>query len=643
MGYRPAVATGANAEPILAWPAAGTVASTNVATAPAETSYGAAPRTGWWTRNQQILDKCNAFVSKAQQKEREEFEAKDAERKKREKEEEVALRKKEREELENSMEVELLKQKRADAKAKRIEAEAELQKLKEQMGRLTTEVGGGSTPRGQGTNLKEKMDEAARTGLRTGRKGKVKMTAGRLPRPDGSAQKANDRFILLQDERKRLKGLKKAALETLCEEEGLRYKTIEATAEELAQLYLIRMFDQEGEKKDVGDTERRCGKQAVEEGDVGMNFNLKSMAELAPALKQINRQLKKGEFFVNAAFDIKEMFCNLPHKSIMKAVRWVVDFWAIRGCKGVMVKTRGKGAKLRFGRTEVGWNSISLDMVVSFVSFELDATYFKVCGQVLQQVVGIPMGKASSPALACLLCTYNEFMFLTSLGCDQQLVSGLRMVDDVSVMIRCKVEDVCSLPKAREIMDAFRTCYDDNLVLEQTNGSDCWDFLGCVIKALDWPWGLQCVALHKNQRSYKEKGVKFQNLQDFDSYSSKQQKMAIIGSCLHRARMYTTMSGMEVAFLLTLKIELRKRGFPDEYFDHRLMAFSRKFGGVWDDWVGVLTGWRKPMLGNVRAQGLGGGLRDLGAKAGAGIEPLKVEKAGSRDCVSTRESGLSEA
>ncbi|GBG58924.1 hypothetical protein CBR_g24276 [Chara braunii] len=163
-------------------------------------------------------------------------------------------------------EVELLKQRRVDAEAKRVEAEAELQKLREQMRKLSTEAGGAATPASMGTNLKDRMEEAAKSGFRTGRKGKVKMTAGRVPRPDASAKKANDRFDMLQDERKRLKGLKKSGLEALCEEEGLRYKIIEATSEELAMLYTARMFDGDGGKQD--DTERRHGKEAVEESDV---------------------------------------------------------------------------------------------------------------------------------------------------------------------------------------------------------------------------------------------------------------------------------------------------------------------------------------------------------------------------------------
>ncbi|GBG91490.1 hypothetical protein CBR_g52445 [Chara braunii] len=405
-----------------------------------------------------------------------------------------------------------------------MEAEAELARLREQMGKFSTDGAGVGTPQVVRTNLKEKMDDAAKTGFRTGRRGRVKMTAGRLLRDD-SARKANDRYVFVEDERKRLKALKKGGLEPLCKEAGIKCKTVEIMVDELAELNAEKRFGGSCSSDDRTDPDQ-------------------------------------------------------DH-----------DFWAIRGCKGVLVKQRAKGAKLRFGGAQLGWKSISLGVLVDFVRFDLDCTFFKACGQMLQQKVGIPMGKSSSPALACFMCTYNEFRFLLSLGCNSKLGCGIRMVDDVSVFVRYKDGDPESLAVAQSILSRFRYCYDSNLVLELTSDSDCWDFVGCVVKVLDWPWGIQCIALHKNQRFFGEDKLRFQNLQDFNSFSCKEQKMAVIGSCLHRAKAYTTMAGMEVAFLLTLKIELRKRSFPDAYFDNTLQNFSRKFRGIWDEWVTCLTGW----------------------------------------------------
>ncbi|GBG89005.1 hypothetical protein CBR_g48614 [Chara braunii] len=285
------------------------------------------------------------------------------------------------------------------------------------------------------------------------------------------------------------------------------------------------------------------------------NFNLRSTEELVERIAGVNKELKKDEAFVGAAFDIKEMLCNLPHDVIMKAVEWVLDYWTAQGAKGVLLKRRA--------------------------------------GVVFRQRMGIPMGKASSPALACLLSAYSEFTFLNSLGSERNLTHGVRIVDDVSIFVRYKKKDEKSRRMAEEVIRKFENCYHKNLVLERTDKGGVWDFLGCVVGVRDWPDGIVCAATHKNQGGVWEGRLTFQNLQDYCTYSSRQQKLAVIASFFYRAKRYTTMRGAEAIFLLTLKIELRLRGFPDGYFDTALSNFSSKFGGLWEDWVQCLTGWEQ--------------------------------------------------
>ncbi|GBG60827.1 hypothetical protein CBR_g15950 [Chara braunii] len=149
-------------------------------------------------------------------------------------------------------EVDMLKERCAKAEAQCMEAEAELVRLREQMGRLSTDGTGVGTPEVVGTNLKEKMDEPAKTGFRTGRRGRVKMTPGRIPRED-SARKANDRHAFVQDEKKRLKALKKGGSKPLCKEAGIRYKTVDVTVDELAKLNAEKRF--EGSSNSDGKTD----------------------------------------------------------------------------------------------------------------------------------------------------------------------------------------------------------------------------------------------------------------------------------------------------------------------------------------------------------------------------------------------------
>ncbi|GBG80874.1 hypothetical protein CBR_g31430 [Chara braunii] len=318
---------------------------------------------------------------------------------------------------------------------------------------------------------------------------------------------------------------------------------------------------------------------------------MKSTEELVTRIKEANKDLRKDEEFVSAAYDIKEMFCNLPHYVLMEAVRWITDFWVLQGAKGVMLKNKGKEAKIRMGECQVGWTETRFVEVVRFVEFDLGCTYVMAGGRILKQRIGIPMGKASSPALACLLSAHAEFTFLNSLGMERYLTYGARIVDDISIFVRCKKGDVVSKKKAERVIEKFERCYHENLTLERTDKGSFWEFLGCVVGVKDWPEGIVCAATHKNQVGVQSGRLAFQNLQDYCTYSSRQQKLAVISSFLYRAKRYTTMQGAEAVFLFALKIELRLRGFPDEYFDTALRSFSKKFGGLWEGWVLCLTGW----------------------------------------------------
>ncbi|GBG58684.1 hypothetical protein CBR_g85 [Chara braunii] len=167
-------------------------------------------------------------------------------------------------------EVDMLKERRTLAEARRMEAENELVRLQEQLARLTTEQAGCSSPKERGTNLKERMEEAAKTGFRSGKKSKVKATPGRMARPDDGIAKANDRFGFLQDERKRFRALKKAGLEPLCQEAGIKYKTMDISVEEVAQINAAKMFGEDSGPKEGVHGDRSHGKMVSDDSNVAV-------------------------------------------------------------------------------------------------------------------------------------------------------------------------------------------------------------------------------------------------------------------------------------------------------------------------------------------------------------------------------------
>ncbi|GBG69216.1 hypothetical protein CBR_g3915 [Chara braunii] len=134
-----------------------------------------------------------------------------------------------------NIEAEDLKKKRVEAEVKRMEAEQQVKKLEEKMSKLT--ASGEKTRMGEGTNLKERLEEVA---LRSARKG-VKATPNRfggkafVAEASNTATEVNDREEFIEEEKKKLRMLRKAGLEPLCKEAGIKVGRVEETICELVQ------------------------------------------------------------------------------------------------------------------------------------------------------------------------------------------------------------------------------------------------------------------------------------------------------------------------------------------------------------------------------------------------------------------------
>ncbi|GBG78212.1 hypothetical protein CBR_g26245 [Chara braunii] len=323
------------------------------------------------------------------------------------------------------------------------------------------------------------------------------------------------------------------------------------------------------------------------------NFNLKSTQQLIGRIETINKSgtlgsAKKG--MMAASFDIKNIFSKLPHDAIIRAVEWVVEIYEGKGLDHVRVKLRGKGATFGKAAGEVGWRTVPFRMLIRFIRFDLGHTFIVAAGKILQQTKGIPMGKSNSPALACLLCAYYENSFLSALGVDRCLIQGCRLVDDVSVFISFQIDKRESLHKAVEILKKFEHCYNDKLTLKRTDGGmkACF-FLGCELCIEMFPPSVRCMAVTTTEDELLKGGtIVFQGLQDFESYSTVQTKKVVITGYLHKIWDHTLNKIEAGPTLLTLKMELRRRGFPNDYFDTRLRRFSDLKKGAWEEWVQVL-------------------------------------------------------
>ncbi|GBG72568.1 hypothetical protein CBR_g12138 [Chara braunii] len=198
------------------------------------------------------------------------------------------------------------------------------------------------------------------------------------------------------------------------------------------------------------------------------HFSLRSTDDLKHNMESSVRKLGRiNDTVIGMSFDIKDMFAKLPHYDIVSSVAWLVDYHQRRGLIAVKLRVRGKVCRMaRSLRKEDGYVCIRFEQLSMILQHELGHTY-TVCdgGELYRQTFGIPMEKHSSPTLADVLCAKAEFDFLAALCTDQRLVSGVRMVDDVSLLV-CFTADVPgSYLKTLNIVDSFKSCYPPSLKL----------------------------------------------------------------------------------------------------------------------------------------------------------------------------------
>eukprot|EP00896_Chara_braunii_P022071 GBG79947.1 hypothetical protein CBR_g30210 [Chara braunii] len=140
------------------------------------------------------------------------------------------------------------------------------------------------------------------------------------------------------------------------------------------------------------------------------HFDLKSMDEVGERSKTIERELgKSADDAFARSYDIKDMFARLSHESVVEAVEWVVKYHQSKGFKGVRVSCRRKlCTMMRKIRKEEGFVTMTFEEIRREVGFELSHSFVRCTGSLLRQEMGIPMGRNSSPALACLLSNVKE-------------------------------------------------------------------------------------------------------------------------------------------------------------------------------------------------------------------------------------------
>ena len=260
------------------------------------------------------------------------------------------------------------------------------------------------------------------------------------------------------------------------------------------------------------------------------SFNLAQTNQLVGRINATNdkfnaiRAEMSDETFniVQLDYDVKEAYTSLPHKSIMRAVEFVVE----KARNGSLdpdkrltqrLAVQVKGPKgVRWGRsynsyTHTEWD---LDSILKIVRFDLDNAIFTLGDKIiLRQTGGCPMGGPLSVPYLGAMCITAEIDWIKSLGVDAKYISPIRFFDDGKL--------IALIPSSHppDFMEKIGSsyqegCYDAALIVESVKDGH---YLENIID-VDRSGQLFVSHYSKNLSALMENTApKFKKIQDFRS------------------------------------------------------------------------------------------------------------------------------
>ena len=271
------------------------------------------------------------------------------------------------------------------------------------------------------------------------------------------------------------------------------------------------------------------------------SLNLWKTGNIKEEIKEANKMIDQwgGEIEVEMeVHDIKEMYTCLPHKSILEAVRKVIElFQNLHGDTVTIIGNREKDIKIGKVKHNKNYN---VNQIIETIKQDLNNAVFK-CGTLkVIQTIGIPMGSPLSPALAITTCAIAENQMMEDLM-DNYKFRAMRYMDDIWICtMKQRLEEPMKVEKIFEY-------YDKNLKVERERKGQHVRFLD---REIIWTGNkLTTTDFNKNIENLRTFGTRrFQNTIPEISYSKRKLKKAIIVGKLSRVQR-NTMNDMNLFVL----------------------------------------------------------------------------------------------
>jgi hypothetical protein len=318
--------------------------------------------------------------------------------------------------------------------------------------------------------------------------------------------------------------------------------------------------------------------------------------------KKINHTFKENTDVLVLQTDIRQMFTNLEHNHIRRAIQWLLA----KNDKLCARKTRKKpyinistckddnGKHVIYWSSvkgSCGWRTLDIPSLLEIVDIDLDNTFQSVGGMILKQKFGCPIGGNLSAIYANILCAFDENTILNTWKNDRKLLSGIRQVDDLILFIAYDKTKPQTKNKAAEIKEKILTknhVYRGGLELvEQKPLSEGTYFTLCkfagtkILITRKSRIIIDCQPLQKNEQSLLEGKEtifpRFIHKSSADPPSHK--KSCLIGTLFRLVSQTTSERFFRYALYITF-LEFSKLGFSKKFFRDTLFYVAEKKKGL---------------------------------------------------------------
>ena len=333
------------------------------------------------------------------------------------------------------------------------------------------------------------------------------------------------------------------------------------------------------------------------------HFTLWKTQDLRPTISSIEAELKTNfnddtKIMAHCA-DIKNMYTELPHKEILKAVRFFLTECSKKTRRKHVTIGIYKDGGIHLGRSKnTDQVCLSFEEIYKICEFDINNCFFTSLGKILRQIRGVPMGSPASPNLAIAICAFYENNFNEKLSNHNYknkfydctpIVRAIRYIDDLLVFLaydRKKPEskEICK----NIIQEIQNTTYNESMKLKPEDTSKGFPYLESVLEVVSHKNKNDTIKIGYNDKNYeffKEHGsLKILTLQHRDSFITQTQAEAKMIGQMHRINK-TVNSGHEliqaVFKFITIAKHLRYKRQEIKMALLRMVAFSKHFPKIW--------------------------------------------------------------